>query len=592
MNVPNGVDTMKVTFWLLDLNYEAKAERPEIRIWGISASGERILIIDRNMPSYFYAIAKEETEPVKLVEEIKEGDFPSITKLEAVERKFFGRPVKAVKVYCNDPNAISEYAKEIRKLEGAKDCLEDDIRHAMRYLIDNNIVPCGWHEVEATETDRISDIKTEKSYLAKTTPKLVEKTDAPKLRILGFSTIYYSHEGTPKPERNPVVIISTATNCGDQKQFMADEDRKDKHILEEFMSHIQEFDPDIIVGYGVNGQHWSYLTERCKKSGLHLYVDRARAEPHTSVYSHVSLTGRANLDLSDYIEEFQEIKVKTLENFADFLGVMKIEDRTTIEDIDIADYWDDKTKRETLRKYSMDNTRCIMGITDAVLDFASQLSNLVGLPLDHVGTAAAGFRVEWFLIKQTHKLGELVPKRIEQPYRPYAGGLVLQPTPGLHDNIAALDFKSMYPNLMITYNLSPDTYISPKDPTPAGGVYEAPEVGHKFRKEPPGFYKEVLTYLIKVRGEIRARMKKLAPTSLEYRVLDSRQKAVKVITNASYGYAGWTGARWYVKPVAEAAAAYGRHTIQTAIQMAEKAGLKVVYGDTDSIFLQNDAQES
>lgn len=581
---------MKVTFWLLDLNYEARGDRPEIWIWGISASGERILLIDRNVPSYFYAIVNEDKEPPRLVEEIRKGDFPSITKLDIAERKFFGKPVKAVKVYCSDPDTISEYAKEVRKLEGAKDCFEDDIRHAMRYLIDNNIAPCGWHEVEAAETDRIANIGADKFYLARSTPKLVEKAEAPKLRILGFSTIYYSHEGTPKSERNPVVIISTATNCGDQKQFIADEDRKDKHVLEEFMSYIQQSDPDIIVGYGVNSQHWSYLTQRCKKSGSHLYVDRARTEPHTSVYSHVSLTGRANLDLEDYVEEFQEIKVKTLENFADFLGVMKIADRTIIEDIDIADYWDDKTKRETLKKYSMDNTCCIMGITEAVLDFATQLSNLVGLPLDHVGTAAAGFRVEWFLIKQTRKLGELVPKRIEQPYRPYAGGLVLQPKPGLHDNIVALDFKSMYPNLMITYNLSPDTYVSPKDPTPDGGVYEAPEVGHKFRKEPPGFYKEVLAYLIEVRGEIRARMKKLSPASLEYRVLDSRQKAIKVITNASYGYAGWTGARWYVKPVAEAAAAYGRHTIQTAIQIAEKAGLKVVYGDTDSIFLQNDAQ--
>ena len=591
MNVSNGRDTMKVTFWLLDLNYEAKAERPEIRIWGISASGERILIIDRNLPSYFYAIAKEEVEPVKFVEEIRKGDFPSITKLEAVERKFFGKPVKAVKVYCGDPDAISGYAKEVRKLEGAKDCLEDDIRHTMRYLIDNNIVPCGWHEVEAAETEKIPNTKADKFYAAKSTPKLIEKTETPKLRILGFSTICYSHEGSPKPDRNPVVIISTVTNCGDQKQFTADEDRKDKHILEQFMHYIQQFDPDIIVGYGVNNQHWSYLRERCKKSGLHLYVDRANTEPHTSVYSHVSLTGRANLDLADYIEEFQEIKVKTLENFADFLGVMKIKDRTIIEDIDVADYWDDKTKRETLKKYSMDNTCCIMGITEAVLDFATQLSSLVGLPLDHVGTAAAGFRVEWFLIKQTHKLGELVPKRIEQPYRPYVGGLVLQPTPGLHDNIVALDFKSMYPNLMITYNLSPDTYLSPNDPIPAGGVYEAPEVGHKFRKEPPGFYKEALTYLIKARSEIRPKMKKLTPSSLEYRVLDSRQKAVKVITNATYGYAGWTGARWYVKPVAEAAAAWGRHTIQSAIQMAEKAELKVVYGDTDSIFLQNDTQK-
>jgi DNA polymerase I len=220
-----------------------------------------------------------------------------------------------------------------------------------------------------------------------------------------------------------------------------------------------------------------------------------------------------------------------------------------------------------------------------------QLSNLVSLPLDHVGTAAAGFRVEWFLIKRTHSIGELVPRRIEQPYRSYAGGLVLQPTPGLHENIAVLDFKSMYPNLMINYNLSPDTYVSPKDPIPLGGVYEAPEVKHKFRKEPPGFYKEVLTYLIRVRDQIRPKMSKLKPGNVEYRVLDARQKAVKIITNASYGYAGWIGARWYVKPVAEAAAAWGRHTIMTSIEMAKKEQLKVVYGDTDSIFIENQPEK-
>ena len=141
---------------------------------------------------------------------------------------------------------------------------------------------------------------------------------------------------------------------------------------------------------------------------------------------------------------------------------------------------------------------------------------------------------------------------------------------------------------MIAYNVSPDTYVSPKEPMPSSGVYEAPEVKHRFRKEPAGFYKEVLSYLINVRDEIRSRMNKVSPESVEYRVLDARQKAVKVITNASYGYAGWVGARWYIKPVAEAAAAWGRHTILDAIKMAEKAELKVVYGDTDSIFVKNE----
>jgi DNA polymerase I len=270
---------------------------------------------------------------------------------------------------------------------------------------------------------------------------------------------------------------------------------------------------------------------------------------------------------------------------------MKIENRQLVEDVDYADYWDSREKREILKKFSMDNARCVMGIAKAVMDFAMQLSNLVSLPLDHVGSAAAGFRVEWFLIKRTHGLGELVPKRIEQPYRPYAGGVVLKPLPGMHGDIAVLDFKSMYPSLMIAYNISPDTYVPPKEPAPKSGVYEAPEVGHHFRKEPAGFYKEVLSYLISVRDEIRSRMKALPPESVEYRVFDARQKAVKVITNASYGYAGWTGARWYVKPVAEAAAAWGRHTILNSIRMAEEAGLRVVYGDTDSIFLNNDVEK-
>jgi DNA polymerase I len=557
----------------------------ELWLWAIDDQGNRVLVVDRNFSAYFYAVVEEGFVPSKVAEEIRKTHSASIVKLEIASRRFFGKPVETVKLYCRNPDAAAKLARALRTFEGVQECLEDDIRLSMQYLIGNNVVPCGWHEVDVIEEENTLGVRAGKVYSATSTPKLLDRTDIPPLRILSFSMVCYSREGSPRPDRNPVIVISTAANNGEEKQFLANEGKDDKILLEQFMRYIDKFDPDVIVGYGTNTLDWLYLKERCHKLGLTLGIDRAGTEPHTSVYGHVSLTGIANLDLADFADEFPDVKVKTLQNLADHLGVMKTATHAIIEDVDFADYWNDKQKRDALQSFSMDNASRVKGITTALLDFAMQLSSLVSLPLDHVMTAAVGFRVEWFLIKHAQKISELIPKRVEQAYRSYAGGIVLKPQAGLHENIAVLDFKSLYPNIMIVYNLSPDTYVSPKEQVPPSGVFEAPEVKHKFQREPSGFYKEVLSYLIGVRSEIRAKMKTLSAKSVEYQVLDARQKAVKVITNAAYGYAGWVGARWYRKPVAEAASAWGRYMILTAIRMAEDAGLKVVYGDTDSLFV-------
>jgi DNA polymerase I len=507
--------------------------------------------------------------------------------MHSADKKYFGKPVKGIRVYCQDPIVMPKYAKTLQKIDGVKECLEDDIRYSMRYLIDNDVIPCGWHEVEVEEAKSKAKAQVDMVYEARTRPKYTPDSKLPPLRILGFSLICYSQKGTAKPDKNPVAIISVVTNKGEQQQFEA-EDSDDKRAIKSFIDYIHKFDPDIIVGFGTNTHDWQYLITRAKLQSINLFVDKTDTLPHTSAYGHISITGRANVDLFDYVDELPEVKLKTLENIADYLDVMKLNQRTHLDEAEYAEYWENKNKRPTLLKYSRENTASIMGIAEAMLDFAMQLSGLVGLPLDHVGTAAVGFRTEWFLTREAYKTNQLIPKRQERPYIPYAGGMVLTPKPGTHENIAVLDFKSMYPNIMITYNISPDTYIPAGEPDPAEGVNTAPDVKHRFRKEPAGFYKTVLTQLINTRDEIREKLKKLSPKSPEYRALDARQRAVKVITNAAYGYTGWIGARWYIKQVAEAAAAWGRETIQKTIRLAEKTGLQVIYGDTDSVFVSNE----
>ena len=138
-----------------------------------------------------------------------------------MEKRFFGKPVQAIKVYCKVAIETEKLAKRVRSIEGVKDCLEDDIRIPMRYLIDNNLAPCSWIEAEVTEEENRLGARVDKVYCIQTTPKQIEGINKPELKTLSFSMISYSKEGSAKPDRNPVVIISTVASNGEEKQFVA-----------------------------------------------------------------------------------------------------------------------------------------------------------------------------------------------------------------------------------------------------------------------------------------------------------------------------------------------------------------------------------
>jgi DNA polymerase I len=143
---------------------------------------------------------------------------------------------------------------------------------------------------------------------------------------------------------------------------------------------------------------------------------------------------------------------------------------------------------------------------------------------------------------------------------------------------------------MIKYNVGPDT-IEREALCNEETHIIAPEVRHCFRREPEGFFKNVLTRLLEIRKKIREEMKKYTPGSPEYILLDERQRAVKILANATYGYMGWVQARWYCRECAEAVTAWGRQLIKNVIEKASSIGLKVIYGDTDSLFTTYDPEK-
>ncbi|MCD6562492.1 MAG: ribonuclease H-like domain-containing protein, partial [Thermoproteales archaeon] len=526
---------MIIRFWLLDINYDLVGGIPEIRLWGIDDKGKRVVILERNFRPYVYILPINEQFLEKITEEIdKLRNKYKILEIDVAEKKYFGKILKVLKVTLLNPRNVPRFREDLSKIRGIKEVLEADIRFYMRYMIDNDIYPSAWHDVEVEEVSNKNRWDVDHVYIAKKTPIFVSYENPPDLRIFAFDIECYNVLGEPNPLRDPVIIIATLNKNKEIKIFQA-RDKDDEELIKNFIKDIKEYDPDIIVGYNSNRFDWPYLRERTKHLKIRLDVSRAGGQPTQSVYGHFSIVGRANIDLFDFAEEINEVKVKTLENIADYLGVKKKNERVLIEGAFIYEYWDKLEKRKILVEYSKDDVESTYGLAEKFLPFAIQLSNIVGLPLDQVGSASVGYRVEWHLMRQAYKFNELIPNRIERPYETYKGAIVLKPKPGIHKNVAVLDFSSMYPNIMIQKNISPDTYVPPYEKIDESKVYIAPEVGHRFLKNPPGFYKKILERLLKARKEIRNKMKKLDPSSIEYRILDERQKALKIIANATYG---------------------------------------------------------
>jgi len=583
----------ELTFQLLDASYEVEGGEPIVILWARDASERRLLLRVRGFRPYFYVLPEEGADLDRLAERIRRLSKPGspITRVEKVRRRFIGREVEVLRVETLVPGKVREYREEARKLPGVRDVLEADIRFAMRYLIDRNLYPMRWYRAKVEEKHRPGYLRVDAVYEVKgdivEEESLSHRDPLEGLRKLAFDIEVYSPQRSPDPKRDKVIIIGYMTDSMGEPELLTADKGSDAPIIREFARRIVEYDPDIIVGYNQNRFDWPYLVERAHLFGFKLDVGRrVGAEPQPSVYGHYSVPGRLNVDLYDFAEEIHEVKVKSLEEVADYLGVMPKDERVILEWWQISEYWDDEEKRPLVLQYARDDVKATYGLAEKFLPFGAQMSLVSGLPMDQVMAASVGFRLEWRLIREAYKLGELVPNRVERREESYTGAIVLKPKPGVHENVAVLDFASMYPNIMVKYNVGPDTLVKPGEEYDPSEVYVAPEVGHKFRKHPPGFFKRVVEKLLTIRKKIKEEMKRYPPDSPEYRLLDERQKAVKVLANATYGYMGWPHARWYCRPCAEAVTAWGRAIIRRAIEIARSLGLEVIYGDTDSLFVK------
>jgi len=524
---------------------------------------------DENFLPYFYVIPHDEKSKEE-IKKLKVGNL-SPEKIEEVERIDLKRKVKALKIYLRHPKEIQEW-REVVKPFGER--REMDIPFTRRYMIDHDLRPMT--EVKLPEVRR-------------------GEKEIGELKVLAFDIETLAGNAFAIGE-NPIIMLSLwgegikkVITWNKVEGEYVEVVENEKELIRRFVRIVNEYKPEVIVGYNCDAFDWPCIKKRASKFKINLlfngenltFVRRGReSAPKIPGMNPVDLYVFVSNILAPYMQS-ESLDLNTVA--AELIGEEKIK-IGGMKGIDSA--WE--KNRELLYRYSLQDARLTYLLAMEILPMIYELAKIIGQPISDVARMTPSQVVEWLLVREAFKQGILAPNRpkTEEIARrrqfTYEGAFVKEPKKGLCSPIAVCDFRSLYPTIIMAHNISPDTINCEheecrKSNTAPNGVW--------FCTKEKGFLPRTIEKLFRERIELKKKLKSLKKGTHEYKMVDTRQKALKLILNSFYGYMGFPGARWYSIEAASAVTAWGRKYITEIMKKAEEKGFQVVYGDTDSVML-------
>ena len=180
--------------------------------------------------------------------------------------------------------------------------------------------------------------------------------------------------------------------------------------------------------------------------------------------------------------------------------------------------------------------------------------------------------------------------------QPLVGGFTMDPVQGLHTNVVVFDFAGLYPNLIRQFNISPDSFLadstggnasgtgSPAGVLSVGGRDEHTGKVYSFKtsSSKKGYLTEIVDKFAAMRADYKAKMK---ADEKDYRKYYLLQLASKTLLNSAFGVYGFKFFSHYSPSVVNAVTTTGQGLIRAVIAALEQGGFRVIYGDTDSVFV-------
>ena len=465
------------------------------------------------------------------------------------------------------------------------------------------------------------------------------KFDREQVRVLNIDIEVASDSGFPEPDvaEHPVISITIRKNDGtywvwglndytptrEDVLFIKCDNEDD--LLRKFVDHWVTYSPDIITGWNTRFFDIPYIVNRCYR----MYGDDTlvkRLSPWGLVRERKQkINGQENQEYViegighlDYLEVFKKFTLNTigrLESYRlDFvahvvLGERKLsyEEHGNLHTLYKEDY-------QKFIDYNVKDVELVHKI-DEKLDLISLVLTMAyrgGVNYtDTLGTTAIWDSIIYRMLNN-QKI--VIPPKTEKPKTPYPGGYVKEPQVGAHNWVTSFDLNSLYPNIIVQYNMSPETVVDGVVPdvsvesfldgsTVNDSEYSLAPTGVRFSHERKGVIPTIIENYYADRRIIKDKMLELEQEyqknpskSLQYKItsLNNQQMAIKILMNSLYGALGNKWFRYFDQRVAESITMAG----QLAIKWAERAVnyemqeiLKsdedyVVAIDTDSVYIR------
>ncbi len=600
---------MKINFVPIDYDYFDWQGRNYVKIVGRDEKGKRICVVD-TCPVYFWAILKDglnDAKTKKLIGKIGKiklsvkGRGTRVEKVELHNKNFLGRSVKALKIFATNYKDLHDIAselgmKEIEKRRGY------DLGFVTHYIIEKKIVPMHWYEVSGElldHTDKFGGIgihlDVDICLELGSFKEIEERKFQPKFLAYDIET------DELKIGEGEILMISLVSDnfkkvltwkkTSHSKQDYVEYVKDEAELLEKFVEYVRKISPDFLVGYFSDGFDLPYLKARAEKHRVKLSLSLDGAQPKFS--RGITMTGKTNgivhLDILKFIRtaysQYMQSETLSLNEVAnEFLGDRKksFEFKHSSK---MGDDWG------FYYEYNLHDSVLVFKLFEKMWPDVLEFSRIMQEPISEVSRNGMSKNVESYILHNLGRFNEIPEKRpshdeiSERRMKgKYEGAFVFEPIPGLYENIGMFDFTASYGSTIVTFNLSRSTFLE----NPEKNSYSVETMGRKLHfSKKSGFFPEMLRELIEKRKQFKKELKQKPDV-----IKKARSNAFKLLANASYGYQGFFGARYYSYESASATAAFAKKAIKDMIKLIDKEGYKTIYSDTDSIaFLLNKKSE-